>query len=287
MLVVLGHSGFIGRAVFQSLTKSADKVAGLSSAQLNLLTPQSSAVISNLSAEEPVFIFCPAVIPSQGGDNFESFRKNTEMVFNFSRGLRAGVKKVVFLSSNAVYGDHHFSGTFSESTPVIPHSFYAAAKLSGEVLLERVCADLGIPLLILRLTMVYGPGDKPRYNPAGLLLTALHNKKIEVFGEGEDVRDHLYLDDAARVIGQLAPSQAVGIYNVASGQSYSFRQVAEIIKSFLPETEIVFKPRRQPVATHHFNISKLKTALPPNFSFTSLKEGIMLLLKTDGGDKSS
>lgn len=130
------------------------------------------------------------------------------------------VEAVVYLSSGEVYGAQ--APPFDEAAPRLGTSAYARAKIRGEDAVERACADRGVRAVIVRPSVVYGPRQRPRQ----LLphaLEALRAGRPVALTAGEQTRDWIYVDDAARAVAALALGDHAGAFNVGSGQERTVR----------------------------------------------------------------
>ncbi len=130
-------------------------------------------------------------------------------------------------------------------------------------------------LTILRLPFVYGAGDAGGiYGPLGFMRLAREGAPIVLWGEGDELREFLYVGDLARVIGRLLANDAGGILNVVSGRSRTFREVAGIVARLAgPGTVIATRPRSRLKVDNAFSGDHLRRVLP-GFGFTTLEEGI-------------
>src|SRR5262249_32023886 len=139
-IVLLGHTGYIGRRLAAALESAAPHVPviGRSAPTLDLTRPESAAAMGQLLDPE-----CPlgirAAIKKQLGDTLETFEQNLAIVLNICRALASRpVRRVVFFSSAAVYGEDVEHDVITESTPVQPTSLYGIGKFTAERLLVRV-----------------------------------------------------------------------------------------------------------------------------------------------------
>ena len=139
----------------------------------------------------------------------------------------------VYVSSDAVYGFD--VNPVTEATPVGPGGYYALGKYSGERLMEYAARASGLPLLTLRVTGVYGPGDPHGgYGPNAFARTLARDRSLRIFGQGEEERDHVYVDDVAGLMAGLIRARATGLFNVATGESRSFADVVKAIRAWCP-----------------------------------------------------
>ena len=146
---------------------------------------------------------------------------------------RAGVRKLIFSSSAAVYGDNPVVPKH-EAMPPEPRSPYAATKLDGEIY-GRIFTDTGrLPIACLRYFNVFGPRQDSQSPYAAavshFIARALRGQPLTIFGDGEQTRDFIYVEDvvAANVFFATA-SDATGVFNVASGHRISINELARTI----------------------------------------------------------
>ena len=273
-VIVLGATGFLGRAIESALAKAGTEVHGLSSKTLDLTDRAAFGVLDALAGPEETLIFASAVTPDKGR-TVDALDANLQMAMNVGRYLEQHpFGKVVYVSSDAVYPLS--DDVVTESTPVEPADFYALAKYAGERVLANVCGAAKIPLTIVRPTGVYGPGDTHNsYGPNRFITQIQNDGKVSLFGEGDDIRDHVYLDDVAQTIVALAASpDATGLFNVASGESRSFGSVVEQLQALSPVPfEVVNLPKSGGTSRRDFDIGRLREALP-GLTLTPFEEGL-------------
>jgi UDP-glucose 4-epimerase len=156
---------------------------------------------------------------------------------------------VIFSSSSSVYG-RNLELPKDESMWLGPMTPYAASKLSGESYAQAYSTSYGIPVTILRFFNVFGPRQRPDHQYAAVLpkwiWLALHDKPIEVFGDGTSTRDFTYVDTVLDIgISALLEKKTTdGALNVAYGNSISLNYVIELLRSKFSNLRIDFKPSR-------------------------------------------
>lgn len=218
-----------------------------------------------------------AAVKRQFGDTLEMFQQNVSIVENICRLLENHpIRRLIFLSSAAVYGEETENLCISEQTPINPTSYYGIAKYSGERLLRKVCvANQLTSLVCLRPPLVYGPGDKGKtYGPSGFVAAALEGAPITLWGDGMERREFVYIDDLCCLIEELVDAKFDGELNVVSGTSYCFADVVAVLKVKFPSLTVNSRPRSKQKANNIFDARKVKSLLPPGFRFTSLEEGL-------------
>src|SRR5262249_11917976 len=105
-------------------------------------------------------------------------------------------------------------------------------------------------------------------------------------GEGEEQRDHVYIDDVGRIVTQVVMHRSTGILNVATGNSVSFRAIAELVVRLSGKSaEIRGTPRQNPITHRHFDISECLKAFP-QFRYTAPGDGLARAARANAGQVS-
>src|SRR5258705_4922250 len=108
-----------------------------------------------------------------------------------------------------------------------------------------------VPLLALRVTGVYGPGDPhASYGRNAFARSLVRDRSVRIFGAGEEERDHIFVDDVAAIAAGLLRTGAAGVYNLAHRQSRAFGELAETIRGLVPYGVDVANVVRQCASTH-------------------------------------
>jgi UDP-glucose 4-epimerase len=277
-IVLLGHTGYIGSRLASAFEAAAPgvPVIGRSAPTLDLTQPDSPSALEQLLDAESALVIC-AAIKKQLGDTPEIFEQNLAIVLNICRAFSARpVRRVVFFSSAAVYGEDVQHGTISESTAVQPTSLYGIGKFTAERLLIRALAQRGsTSLLMLRPALVYGPHEPAYYyGPSGFLRMALSRSPITLWGDGGEHREFLLVDDVVALTTQLTFSDTAGVLNVASGHSYTYAEALAAVERITGRRpEVTSRPRTKDKVDHFFDPSRLLDACG-DFTFTPLDAGL-------------
>ncbi|AQT68337.1 UDP-glucose 4-epimerase [Anaerohalosphaera lusitana] len=162
----------------------------------------------------------------------------------------ADVKKLVFSSSAAIYGDNPTVPKLENMLPE-PKSPYAITKLDGEYYCRMFAEEGRLETCCLRYFNVFGPRQDPNsaYAAAAVpifISKALANEPITIFGDGTQTRDFIYVKDiVAANIYAAANENCRGVYNVAYGKRLSINDLAErIIRLTGSKSEIHYAPER-------------------------------------------
>ena len=139
------------------------------------------------------------------------------------------VKRFVFASTSAVYGPQE-SGEYNEDDPVIPQVPYGVSKAAGEMYVR--CS--GLSYAILRYGNVYGPGQKPLGENiliARALAHMIDGASFKINGDGENVRDFVYVEDVAEANIKALFSDANGTFNIATGRGVTVFQIVQELQN--------------------------------------------------------
>jgi len=177
---------------------------------------------------------------------------NVDGTFNMlEAACKAGVKRFVFSSSAAVYGN--IEGLCSENTPCLPVSPYGFSKRIGELYCQQYAHVLGLETVVLRYFNVFGPRQNPRGAYAGVVAKfnqhMRENKPITIYGDGKQTRDFVPVEAVVNANITLGAHTAIkpgDIYNVATGQSISIIELVDRLRQQYPHFsgEIKFEPAR-------------------------------------------
>jgi UDP-glucose 4-epimerase len=282
-VIVTGGAGFIGSHVAEELLKLEAKVIiidDLSSGRIQNIKFLSTignpefiqGSISDISLLKQCFsdvdyVFHLAALTSvpQSIDNpFIYNEVNVKGILNILLTAKENnVKKVVFSSSCALYGD---STEFPLRENLLPNplSPYAVTKLVGEYYCQVFKRVYGLDTVCLRYFNVYGPRQDPNSAYAAVIplfiKMVLSGKSPVIFGDGEQTRDFVFVKDvvSANILG--AGRDASGIFNIGTGRSVTLNHVTErIVKLCGQNIEIVHgQPRVGDVIHSHCDISKAK-----------------------------
>lgn len=154
-----------------------------------------------------------------------------------------GVELFINIATDEVYGELGESGQFFEDTPLNPNSPYSVSKASADMLGRAYYRTYGLPVITVRPSNNYGPWQYPEKLIPVVIIKALNEEPIPVYGKGENVREWLYVSDCADAVFEIIQKGKVGeVYNVGSGEE---RKNIDVVKSVLgilgkPESLIEF-----------------------------------------------
>lgn len=259
-IIVLGGNGFVGNYLNKYLKNLSVEVLSYSSKDLDLISTASVDQLNNLLKEEDAVVFLSCLTPDRGRDT-ATLMKNLAMADNVAKALSAKkIQQLVYASSDAVYDTS--SNPINENTKPVAQDQYSYMHIGREIILKEACQKMKNPLCILRPVGMFGDGDTHNsYGPNRFSKQARDNKKIQVFGQGEELRDHLHVEDFCQVIVECLKKQSTGVLNVATGKSVSFGDVAKMIQK-MNSCDLEFLPRGGEITHKHFDTTNLMKAFP-------------------------
>lgn len=268
-VIILGGSGFLGRNLAAKLAIYDINVVSIGSSDIDLTDPHAGNSLADRLRSDDAVVFMSAITPDKGRDS-SAFVRNLAMGKAVLEAISAvRPRHLTYASSDAVYS--FANAAISEGSLACPLDLYGAMHRAREI---SLAAESRTPLMILRFTAIFGVGDTHNsYGPNRFIYQALGAKKITIIGNGEETRDHLYINDAVEITCRAVLSGRVGILNVASGSSVSFRELSEQIAALCPGTEIETSQRRSNITFRRFDTQSIAEAFP-DFRATPIQEGL-------------
>ncbi|TCK04461.1 dTDP-glucose 4,6-dehydratase [Phorcysia thermohydrogeniphila] len=155
--------------------------------------------------------------------------KGTQILLEVAR--KTDISLFINISTDEVYGELGKDGQFYENTPLNPNSPYSASKASADMLGRAYHRTYGLPVITVRPSNNYGPWQYPEKLIPVVILKALNNEPIPVYGTGENIREWLFVTDCVEAIFKIIEGGKPGeIYNVGSGEE---RRNIDVVKSIL------------------------------------------------------
>jgi dTDP-glucose 4,6-dehydratase len=155
--------------------------------------------------------------------------KGTQVLLEAAR--KTDVSLFINISTDEVYGELGKDGQFYENTPLNPNSPYSASKASADMLGRAYYRTYGLPVITVRPSNNYGPWQYPEKLIPVVVVKALNNEPVPVYGTGENIREWLFVTDCAEAIFKIIEKGKPGeIYNVGSGEE---RRNIDVVKSIL------------------------------------------------------
>jgi UDP-glucose 4-epimerase len=300
--LITGVCGFLGSALSNRLSKEGHIICGLddlSAGNPKALTPEieftrgdindRTLLWSLLQGVDCVFHLAAKVIVRESLLFPRDYNQvNVGGTVTLMEAMRdVGAKRVVFISSGAIYGSQD-EQPLSEDRPPNPQSPYAVSKLSAEYYIRTIGALWGLETVCLRVFNAYGPGQNlpPIHGPVipNFLRQASLNGTLVVHTDGSQTRDYVYLDDVVNAMISAATTPDINrlILNVGSGSETSVRELIRILCEVTGgKPEVVYNPRVEAGPQRmcaDLTLSRQKLNFQPT---TSLETGLDLTYKLD------
>jgi nucleoside-diphosphate-sugar epimerase len=269
--IVIGAAGFVGAAVTQALRAEGANVVPLARAEIDLMAPDAAKKLAGYLQPGDAVVAVAAKAPCK---DMGMLIDNMVMAKAMMDAIAASAPShVVNISSDAVYPDEPVPLTEAvAAAPSTPHGVMHLAREIG------FAATVRAPLANLRPTLIFGAADPHNgYGPNRFRRDANVGKDIVLFGEGEERRDHVSVDDVAAIVLRVLKHRSAGTLNVASGAVHSFRDVAEKAVALSGKAvAIKGSPRNGPMphkGYRPFDVSATFQAFP-DFRYTALADGL-------------
>ncbi|WP_208560226.1 dTDP-glucose 4,6-dehydratase [Marinilactibacillus kalidii] len=140
------------------------------------------------------------------------------------------IQKYVQVSTDEVYGSLGKEGFFTEKSPLAPNSPYSASKASADLLVLSYYETYGMNINITRCSNNYGPYHHPEKLIPLMVTNGIQNKKMPIYGDGENIRDWLYVDDHCEAIDLVLHKGVKGeVYNIGGNNERTNNEIVDII----------------------------------------------------------
>lgn len=148
------------------------------------------------------------------------------------------INRYLQISTDEVYGSLGKDGLFTEKTPISPNSPYSASKASADLLVNAFVHTYGFPALITRCSNNYGPYQFPEKLIPLMILNALENKPLPVYGDGLNVRDWIHVLDHCSGIWTVFRKGKIGeVYNIGGSNEKTNIEIVQLILKLLNKPE--------------------------------------------------
>lgn len=155
--------------------------------------------------------------------------------------LKYGIKRYHQVSTDEVYGDLPLDRPdllFTETTPLHPSSSYSSSKAAADLLVLSYFRTYGLPVTISRCSNNYGPYQYPEKLIPLMIVNALNNQQLPVYGNGQNVRDWLYVEDHCRAIDLVIHKGREGeVYNIGGHNEMAIINIVKLICKELGKSE--------------------------------------------------
>ena len=270
-VVVIGAGGFVGSTIVRELAAAAVPVQPLTRREVDLLAPEAAPRLAGVLSPGDSVVFVSAIAPAKTS---AQLMQNLRMVEAACQAMAAKPPgHLLYVSSDAVYADD--ANPVTERSPLAPSTLHGMMHAARELMLK---SSVKAPFAALRPTLIYGAADPHSgYGPNRFRRQAAKGEPIAIFGEGEERRDHVLVEDVAKLAVLILRRRSAGALNAVTGESVSFHDVARLVAAqHRPAVDVVSVPRPGPrphLLHRHFDITACLKAFP-DFHFTPLAEGI-------------
>jgi dTDP-glucose 4,6-dehydratase len=160
----------------------------------------------------------------------------TNVLLEISR--RNDIEKFVQVSTDEVYGSLGEQGLFTENSPITPNSPYSSSKAAADMMVMAFYSTYKMPVVLTRCSNNYGPLQFPEKLIPLIIINALNNKRLPVYGDGMYVRDWIYVIDHNKAIDLVLNKGNVGeVYNIGASNEMPNIKIIKLILGYLNKSE--------------------------------------------------
>ena len=270
-VVIIGAGGFVGGAIKGKLDSAGIDVLALTRKQLDLLGDGAARCLAEMLRPTDSVVMVSAIAPAK---SVPLLMQNLRMAEAVCAALAdKPVFHLVYVSSDAVYSDD--ANPVTEASYCAPSTLHGMMHAARELMLRNATAA---PVAMLRPTLIYGAADPHNgYGPNRFRRQAEKGEPITIFGEGEERRDHILVDDVAALGQLMLEHRSFGVLNAATGIATSFLDIAHMLAAQFGnrvEVKSVPRPGPRPHLLHRFFDVTNRLKAFPDFRTTALADGL-------------
>jgi len=295
--LITGATGFIGTTLRKRLIGSGCKVVSLtrnlsfqfSSDHIVVDLRDRDALNEAINCVKPHFVFHLAADKTRFFGDYSAFKKSVEVNLIGTMNLvesclrNSQVDRFIMLGTCEEYGNG--KTPFYENQREMPISSYSYSKTAATHFLETLHRTIDFPVVILRPTIVYGPGQRrDMFLPA--LIESLLSRKVFKMTSGNQSRDYIYIDDLVEACCSAIESDVIGkVINIGSGNTLSIRELALLVAHLIGNNadELLdfgaLSERRNEIRNYSVNLGDAIQYLQWQPQ-VSLKEGLRLTIES-------
>ena len=287
-ILVLGGNGFLGRNLCKYLADCGEKVYSFDMSMPEVADNRIEYIAGDFfddyTMEETVKgmdVFYHAICTLNPGNSNEKCILGYERDFVQTAKLCSYLKdtecRMIFFSSGGtVYGNQEVQPITEDAVPV-PINHYGNLKLCIENTIRTFNFQMKKNMLIARISNPYGPGQD-YHKGVGFIDAAIKHtiagETIEIWGDGNVVRDYIYIDDLCRMLYALIEYHGdIEVFNLSSNTGVSQNDIVDILKQIDPAVKVAYKPGRS-VDAKKIILDNSRIRSICDFEMVSIEEGI-------------
>jgi len=270
-VVVIGANGFVGSTIMRQAISKDIPLFPITRDKVDLLGSDAATELSALLRPKDVVVAASAIAPVKTPDMLiDNITLSTAIADAI---ILQPVAHLINIGSDAIYADS--PDPLTEDSCREPVSLHGVMHFARELLLNAATSEA--VFTTIRPTLIYGHNDPHNgYGPNRFRRLAQKGEPIILFGEGEEQRDHIWVEDVADLVLRIIINRSEGVLNAATGTVISFREVANMIVelSEIP-VSVITSPRIGPMPHNGYRpfdpIETYKSF--PDFNYTMPNEG--------------
>ena len=287
-VLIIGGNGFIGSSLGHHLADRGWKVTSFDIARPPFPDSRVEYVMGDffddnvlaaaIKGRDIVYHALSTVNPGNSNEKYMmGYGRDFIQTVKLFDMLKETDTKLIFLSSGGtVYGEQEVQ-PITEDACARPINHYGNVKLCIENTLRVFDIQAKSKMMIARISNPYGPGQDHKKGVGfidAVIRKTLDGENVEIWGDGENIRDYIYIDDVCKMLGNLAMYDGdETVFNLSSGTGTSQKQIMEIVKNIDGSVKCVYKPARSvDVRKIILDNSKIMSVEP--FELVDINEGV-------------
>ena len=278
-LVILGSTSFIGKHLFKKF-KGKYIVHGFGSKDIDLIKKNEISKLKKYINSETIVLILSAN-KLQKNASIDVLNQNFQMYSNLINLFNSyEPKKVIFFSSQVVFGEYINNNRTKERTKQNPNTYYGLSKIIGEKLIEFRFKNHKSKYVIIRMPRIYGPNDSiNNYGPTQFVYNHLKKIPIKIWGDGKELREFIHINDIVNIIEIIISTNINGLLNISSGKAHRFIDIIKSIEKITNKRVKYFHAQRTGKSVNHIFDNSHFIRKFPKYKFININEGIKQLLK--------
>lgn len=258
-ILILGGNGFIGKNLAKTLYAQGYAVTCFDCSEPQQRTEGIHYITGdffdnnqlNAIVKEHDIIYHAVSTINPGNSNrlyMQGYEKDFVQSVRLCEYIHQMKKKLIFLSSGGTVYGHHETFPVPEEAACHPINHYGTLKRCIESVMTAFRVQDEDRMIVARISNPYGPGQDFRKGVGvidAILKNAINGTTMTIWGDGEVVRDYIYINDACAMLAALADYEGKeGIFNLSSGEGHTVNEIISIVRSIYPQLKVVYQEAR-------------------------------------------
>jgi len=265
-LVIIGSNGFVGSAILNIAKSNNFEIFPINREAIDLISNECTEKLNNIIMDGDIVVLAAAKAPAK---NLSDLYYNINLINLICNSLKyKRLNYLLNISSDAIFADSN--KPINEASPIGADNVHSIMHCMREKIINH---SITSPVGHIRPTLIFGENDPHNgYGPNRFIREANSNQNINLFGNGEERRDHIHIDDVANIAMEMIKGKICKSINAVTGNIVTFQQIAKECIKNNDQLKINNLPRSGPMPHNgyrEFDNSALKEIFS-NYNFTDV-----------------